>query len=47
LLVSSKKWKFVSKTELKISRENEVENDEKMKMKKVGKKKIRERKVYY
>ena len=42
MLVSSKK-KLVSKTELKISRENGVENEErKWKMKKVGKKKIRE-----
>ena len=41
MLVSSIK-KLVSKTELKISRENEVENEErKWKMKKVGKKKIR------
>ena len=28
LLVSSKKTKLLSKTEFKISRENEVENDE-------------------
>jgi hypothetical protein len=45
LLLSSikNKKKLVSKTELKISKENGVENEErKWKMKKIGKKKIRE-----